>query len=77
MADSNSLKLTHSLSIEGWIKVTGFPAGSPTDHGEILFRGDDRGGLDPYSLSVEPNGQILFMVGSLTASAGVSAGHAC
>jgi hypothetical protein len=62
VADSPSFKLTQSLSIEGWIKVNAFPSGSPNDHGEILFRGDDRGGLDPYSLSVEPNGTLQFLI---------------
>ena len=61
--DSNSLKLTHSLSIEGWIRVDAFPS---VDHGEILFRGDDRGGLDPYSLAVEPSGNLRFQITSST-----------
>jgi hypothetical protein len=63
MADSNSLKLTQSLTIEGWVKVDAFPA---SDHGEILFRGDDRGGLDPYSLATEPDGTLNFHVESLS-----------
>ena len=50
MADSESLKLTNSLTIEGWVKADSIPA----QQGEILFRGDDRGGLDPYSLSCSP-----------------------
>ncbi|WP_165067747.1 Calx-beta domain-containing protein [Paludisphaera rhizosphaerae] len=59
LADSDSLKLTGSMSIEGWIKVDTFPT---SGHGEIFFRGDDRGGLDPYSLSVEPDGTLCFLV---------------
>jgi hypothetical protein len=63
LTDSPSLQFTTSMSIEGWIKVNGFPTGTNgDDHGEILFRGDDRGGLDPYSLSVEPNGTLYFQV---------------
>jgi hypothetical protein len=58
LADSSSLAFTASFTIEGWIKVNGLPASG--SHGEILFRGDDRGGLDPYSLSVEPNGNLSF-----------------
>jgi outer membrane protein assembly factor BamB len=61
-ADSPSLALTGSMTIEGWVLVKGFPAGAPADHGEILFRGDDRGGLDPYSLSTEPNGTLNFQL---------------
>jgi outer membrane protein assembly factor BamB len=63
VADADSLKFTASMSIEGWIKVNGFPSGTNgVVHGEILFRGDDRGGLDPYSLSVEPNGTLNFLI---------------
>src|SRR5262249_17996491 len=62
VADSASLKLTSSLTIEGWIKVNGYPAGPPADHGEIFFRGAERGGLDPYSLSTEPDGTLNFQV---------------
>ncbi|HUE74511.1 MAG TPA: LamG-like jellyroll fold domain-containing protein, partial [Pirellulaceae bacterium] len=68
VADSDSLKLTASLSIEGWVKATGHAS----QHGMILFRGDDRGGLDPYWLSVEPNGQLVFVVENGTEGAGVS-----
>lgn len=61
VADSPSLALTHSLSIEGWIKVNAIPT---HDHGEILFRGDSRGGLDPYSLAIETNGILNFQISS-------------
>jgi hypothetical protein len=60
VADSSSLAFTTSFTIEGWIKVNGLPASG--SHGEIMFRGDDRGGLDPYSLSVEPNGNLSFHI---------------
>src|SRR5262249_43057748 len=62
IVDNPTLQFTTSMTIEGWIKVNAFPSGPPDDHGEILFRGDDRGGLDPYSLSVEPNGTLNFQV---------------
>jgi hypothetical protein len=53
IVDSASLQFTTSFSIEGWVLVRGFPTGTNgDDHGEIFFRGDDRSGLDPYSLSV-------------------------
>jgi hypothetical protein len=74
LTDAPSLQFTTSFSIEGWIQVNGFPTGTNgDDHGEILFRGDDRGGLDPYSLSVEPDGMLHFQVTSTNASAGLSA----
>jgi hypothetical protein len=68
VADSESLKLTESISVEGWVKATGVA----NQHGMILFRGDNRGGLDPYWLSVESNGQLVFVVENGTAAAGVS-----
>ena len=61
VADSPSLALTGSLSIEGWIKVNGFPSPS-TSLATILFRGDDRGGLDPYQLSTDSRGNLFFQV---------------
>jgi hypothetical protein len=66
LTDNPSLQFTTSFSIEGWIEVKGFPTGAPDDHGEIFFRGDDRGGLDPYSLSIEPDGTLHFQVTDAT-----------
>jgi sugar lactone lactonase YvrE len=60
VADSSSLAFTQSFTIEGWIKVNGLPTNS--NFGSIMFRGDDRGGLDPYVLSVQPNGNLSFLV---------------
>ena len=42
LPDSESLQLTESLSIEGWVMIRDYPA----DRSMILFRGDDRGGMD-------------------------------
>jgi hypothetical protein len=67
LPDSESLKLTESLSIEAWIKADSLPE----QQGEILFRGDDRGGLDPYSLSLQNNGSLRFEVASLNGAASV------
>jgi serine/threonine protein kinase len=52
--DNESLKLTNSLTIEGWIYVRG--------PGFILFRGDNRPGLDPYALQVNPGGSLTFAI---------------
>jgi hypothetical protein len=54
VADSESLKLTASMTIEAWVKADAItPSGGP-----IFFRGDDRGGLDPYSFSLLSNGNL-------------------
>jgi hypothetical protein len=52
--DNESLKLTNSLTIECWIYVRG--------PGFILFRGDNRPGLDPYALQVNPGGSLAFAI---------------
>ncbi|MEQ1824524.1 MAG: LamG-like jellyroll fold domain-containing protein [Pirellula sp.] len=65
LPDSASLQLTESLSIEGWIRIDSFPT---TGSGLILFRGDHRGGLDPYSIAVMPNGSFSFQISDLNNS---------
>jgi hypothetical protein len=60
VGDPSSLAFTQSFTIEGWIKVNGLPTsgwGPP-----IMFRGDDRPGLDPYVLSVQPNDNLQFSI---------------
>jgi len=50
--DSSSLELTNSMTLEAYIDPK---AGSE----QVIFRGDDRGGLDPYSLNVV-GGDLVF-----------------
>jgi hypothetical protein len=63
VADSPSLALTQSISIEAWVKAPSLP--NPGG-GIILFRGDDRGGLDPYQLTLNDNGTIKFQIHDAT-----------
>ncbi len=70
IADLPSFQLTQSLSLEGWIKVNSLPA---TIEAMIFFRGDSRGGLDPYVLMLNPSGQLQFRISSETASAIIQA----
>ena len=58
LGDPSSLAFTASFTIEGWIKVNGLPTNY--NFGSIMFRGDDRGGLDPYQLVILPNGDLQF-----------------
>lgn len=60
LTDADSLKFTASMTIEGWIRVNALP--TTTNFGTILFRGDSRGGLDPYSLVILPDGRMRFEV---------------
>ncbi len=56
--DNSLFKLTHSLTLEAYIK----PFSDPTSKEQIVFRGDDRIGLDPYYLSLEPGGKAEFFI---------------
>jgi hypothetical protein len=55
------LQLTQSLTLEVYIQIHAIP---PANHDftEIVFRGDDRGALDPYSLALIPDGRLVFHV---------------
>jgi len=53
------LQLTHSLTLDAYIRIDG-PVGGCCGLGQIVFRGDDRGGLDPYYLAVNASGQLQF-----------------
>lgn len=70
--DSESLKITGSLTISAWVKVLSYPASAQL-WSMVLFRGDDRFGLDPYFLGVRYDGVLVFHVESLTAVAEVLA----
>jgi hypothetical protein len=47
IADSPSLAITVSLTLDAWVNATSTP---PNGIGDIIFRGDDRPFLDPYTL---------------------------
>ena len=70
--DSPKLALTRSLTIEAWIYVTA-PPGGPNDAGQILFRGDDRIGLDPYFLELVGPSLQFHVNNPANASVSVSA----
>lgn len=54
--DAPALQFTDSFSISMWVMVQAFPG--PGGQSQIFFRGDGRGGLDPYSLYLSPGGKI-------------------
>lgn len=59
ISDSPLFHLTRSLTLEVTVNIRA----TRPDHGGILiFRGDDRPGLDPYVMSIQPSGQIEFRV---------------
>ena len=63
LGDPVELALTGSLTVEAWVLVRSFPRSSNI-WGQIVFRGDDRGGRDPYFLAATPGGGIIFAVES-------------
>jgi hypothetical protein len=58
--DDRLFRLTHSLTLEAYINLSAWPGG-PVHGGQILFRGDDRPGLDPYTLDVH-NHNLQFHI---------------
>ncbi len=57
--DSATLQLTHSLTIEAFLKAEPLRPGT-AGVGQILFRGDNRPGLDPYFLEFQGAGNLLI-----------------
>ena len=55
IADQPAYVLTNSLTIEGWIRPRG-------DGYNIFFRGDHRGGLDPYFLGMSSASNISLWI---------------
>jgi hypothetical protein len=60
-ADSAPFRITKSITIETVFRFDNSSPGNSYGHNMILFRGDDRGGLDPYYLSVD-GGKLTFSI---------------
>src|ERR1035438_5761200 len=60
--DSQDFKLTNSMTIEAWI----YPKAACN---YVFFRGDDRGGLDPYYVDCRTPGAIGFGIDDLSGHA--------
>lgn len=58
--DLNPLKITDSMTVSLWINPRSYVNDGPG--AQLLFRGDDRSGLDPYSLVLLGDGTINFSV---------------
>ena len=56
--DDPKLVLTKALTISAWIKPEDYVTSGPG--AQILFRGDDRNGLDPYQMTITPTGKVAF-----------------
>jgi hypothetical protein len=53
--DDRAFEMRGSLTLEAWVRVDRH-GGSGTSLGYIVFRGDDRAGLDPWFLGVADTG---------------------
>lgn len=58
LGDLPALRLTKSMSIGAWVRLDAIPG--PGTNGQIVFRGDDRNGLDPYHVTVMADGRVYF-----------------
>ncbi len=68
IADNPKFQLTQSLTLEAYINLHALPT---HDGGSvIIFRGDDRNGLDPYSLAISPDGRLFFRINDGTVQNG-------
>lgn len=58
--DERALAITESFTVSTWLNLRNHWNDGPG--AQILFRGDDRSGLDPYTLVVHPDGTVNFSV---------------
>lgn len=58
LEDLPDLRLTGSFTISAWLFVREYQNGNPTWQSQVLFRGDDRSGADPYTLTIRHYGAI-------------------
>jgi hypothetical protein len=60
LPDVRPLQLTESMTVSTWIYLRSYVNDGPG--AQILFRGDDRCGLDPYTLNIMGDGTVRFAV---------------
>ncbi len=58
LGDNAALRLTGSITVSAWIYPRSYVNDGPG--AQILFRGDDRCGHDPYTLVIQGDGTINF-----------------
>lgn len=58
LPDLTALGLTRSITVSTWIYLRSYVSDGPG--AQVLFRGDDRSGVDPYTLVVHNDGTINF-----------------
>lgn len=63
-ADRDSFALGGSITVSARVFVNRLPVGGTSPAGQIVFRGDDRCGLDNYSLNLGNDGYYTFGISS-------------
>ncbi len=63
--DNPTLYLTKSLTLEAFVRYDGIPT-PETLASQIVFRGDSRDALDPYTLAIANDGRLFLDISSLT-----------
>jgi len=68
---ANDMQFQGSFTLSAWAKLNSYvdPSGLWST---IIFCGDDRNGLDPYDLQVDPNGTLQFLTTSATQALGAN-----
>ena len=61
VADAPDFQISGSLSLEAMIRLDTYTNANRTKQ-LIFFRGDSRGGLDPFQLDVRPDGRLRFTI---------------
>lgn len=62
LEDFPALALTGPITVSTWVYLRRYVSSGPG--AQILMRGDDRNGNDPYFLSVGPNGNVAWTIDS-------------
>ena len=58
--DSPKFELTKGLTLSAWVLLHTLPKYGSSPQAPIIFRGDDRDGLDPFVLAAESDGTFHF-----------------
>jgi hypothetical protein len=69
---ATDMQFQASFTLSAWAKLTSYPTVGQI-WATIIFDGDDRPGLDPYSLQVDPNGGLIFLTTSSAQAVGLYA----
>ena len=65
------MQFQKSFSISAWASLYSYPTDSQI-WATIIFDGDDRNGLDPYDIQVDPSGNLQFLTTSATQAVGAN-----